>query len=346
MDKINSILNHYSESEIWDYYSGKAAKVILDADYKHTFHIEYTNVEKLPDILTTPETIISSTDTDSYKEVKKFRDGHILIHRGEESEHVYDLYGYFHTHKEMKEAYDELLKSKPAVKTKDNQSPIHFWHLAKEAKRTIKFIDTPKWDMISQNYPSTMQDDLRALMELKPDNLSGGKLVLWRGIPGTGKTWGIRALTHAWKEWCTAHYIIDLDNFLSSSSVNYMLGMIAKIHANNEMGIDEELSTLSELKKPKKWNLLILEDAGELITHDAKSTSGSALTKLLNIGDGLLGQGMNLLILITTNQELQNIHEAISRQGRCLSNLEFIHLHQKRLKFGWIIIITMVNFLL
>lgn len=158
------------------------------------------------------------------------------------------------------------------------------------------------------------------------------------GFPGTGKTWCIRSLTNSWKKWCTAHYIIDLDNFLGTS-VNYMLGVIAKINNENELDADSSVDDVIDYvkeeaagKKFNKWNLLILEDAGELITNDAKLRAGTALSKLLNIGDGLLGQGMNLLILITTNEELQDIHSAISRQGRCLSNLEFISFNETEAK--------------
>ena len=39
------------------------------------------------------------------------------------------------------------------------------------------------------------------------------------------------------------------------------------------------------------WRLLILEDAGELITPDARSVAGQALSRLLNVADGLIGQG-------------------------------------------------------
>jgi hypothetical protein len=32
---------------------------------------------------------------------------------------------------------------------------------------------------------------------------------LWHGEPGTGKTFAIRALALAWKEWCRFEYVID-----------------------------------------------------------------------------------------------------------------------------------------
>jgi len=317
---MHSVLNHYAESAIWDYYSGVASQLILDQDYKHTFHIEYTNIEKLPDLIIGARTIASSVDSDSHREVKEFRNGHLLTHRGDQNEKVYDLYGFYKTVEEAEAVYAELIKHKPTPKEKLGITPIHFWHLAKAPKRTIKDIETPKWEDITQNYPSNLHDDLKDLMELNPDDLSGGKIILWRGEPGTGKTWGIRSLTNAWKGWCTAHYIIDLENFFGSS-VNYMLNVVTKLHINEEDDDDDNILITHTPKVAKnKWNLLICEDAGDYVSTENKT---GALTKLLNIGDGLLGQGMNLLILITTNQALDDINPAISRQGRCLSNLEF-----------------------
>jgi ATPase family associated with various cellular activities (AAA) len=73
----------------------------------------------------------------------------------------------------------------------------------------------------------------------------------------------------------------------------------------------------------RKWSLIILEDAGEFIAIDSRHQYGQVLAKLLNLSDGLLGQGQKLLFLITTNEEVQNLYPAIVRYGRCLTNLEF-----------------------
>ena len=85
-----------------------------------------------------------------------------------------------------------------------------------------------------------------------------------------------------------------------------------------------------------KWNILIIEDAGEFIALDTAQSYGQALAKLLNLSDGLLGQGLRLLILITTNEELENLHPAITRNGRCLTNLEFTEFSEAEAR-AWLV---------
>jgi hypothetical protein len=72
-----------------------------------------------------------------------------------------------------------------------------------------------------------------------------------------------------------------------------------------------------------RWRLLILEDDGELIAADARSQTGQALSRLLNVADGLLGQGTNTLLLITTNEPVKRLYPAARRPGRCLADIEF-----------------------
>jgi hypothetical protein len=75
-----------------------------------------------------------------------------------------------------------------------------------------------------------------------------------------------------------------------------------------------------------RWRLLVLEDAGELIAADARAVTGQALSLLLNVADGVLGQGTRTLILITTNEPLGRLHAAVRRPGRCIADIEFVAL--------------------
>ena len=61
--------------------------------------------------------------------------------------------------------------------------------------------------------------------------------------------------------------------------------------------------------------MLLLEDCDELIRGDAKSDTGQSLSRLLNLTDGLLGQGLEVIVGITTNEPLPKLHSAIVRPG-------------------------------
>ena len=76
-------------------------------------------------------------------------------------------------------------------------------------------------------------------------------------------------------------------------------------------------------EKAQKWKLLILEDTGELLAADAKAQTGQGLSRLLNVVDGIIGQGLRVLVLVTTNDDLRQLHPAVSRPGRCLARVQF-----------------------
>ena len=67
----------------------------------------------------------------------------------------------------------------------------------------------------------------------------------------------------------------------------------------------------------------MIEGADELLREDAKSRVSQALSRLLNLGDGILGQGIAVIVLITTNEPIQLLHPALLGPGRCLAEIEF-----------------------
>lgn len=190
--------------------------------------------------------------------------------------------------------------------TDENKVEVSFWSLSQNGPNSVtRSLDVPAWDDIRINYAKDVSNELDYFMEDNWRPTRGGQLMLWYGEPGTGKTTALRALARQWRDWCDIHYIADPERFFGTNA-DYMMNVLVTGDQDND-----------------RWRLLILEDCGELIASDAKATSGQGLSRLLNVVDGLIGQGMRFLILITTNEELKKLNEAVTRPGRCLSQIEF-----------------------
>jgi hypothetical protein len=71
-----------------------------------------------------------------------------------------------------------------------------------------------------------------------------------------------------------------------------------------------------------RWRLLVVEDAEEFVRPDAKDRVGQSLGRLLNLGDGMIGQGLRTMVLLTTNIPVTELHPAIIRPGRCMADIE------------------------
>jgi hypothetical protein len=131
---------------------------------------------------------------------------------------------------------------------------------------------------------------------------SPGRLTILQGPPGTGKTRFLRALMQEMGE--AAVPVVLPVSLAGELSHPRMLGQIT---SNDEF--------------EGKNLLLIIEDGDALL--EKRDHASSVISDFLNIVDGLVGEIVNLHVIVTTNLQKKDFDPAITRPGRLHSILYF-----------------------
>lgn len=216
------------------------------------------------------------------------------------------------------EAGSRLGRALADAPDRDERVPVWFWSGGSgalgSAHGSMRRLDMPSLDAIRDNYTPPVLASLVRLAAIHPPDLPPGRLILWHGAAGTGKTWALRALGLEWRDWCELHYVTDPERLLGGDG-SYMMDLL--------LGSDELDWISAQDDAALRWRLLVLEDAGELLAADAPARVGLGFSRLLNTVDGLIGQGTRALVLVTTNEPLGKLHPAVTRAGRRLAETEF-----------------------
>jgi hypothetical protein len=182
---------------------------------------------------------------------------------------------------------------------------IGFWHQSQMGPtRTARHVACDEWTSIRDNYEKGAGEAIDQIAGLTPETVNG-RLLIMHGSPGTGKTTALRALARSWRDWCQVDVVIDPQALFTDP------GYLARVAAGGQAGTDS-----------RRWRLLLLEDSDDLIRADGLTATTQQLSRLLNLTDGLLGQGGNVIVAVTTNETIGRLHPAVLRPGRCMAQIE------------------------
>lgn len=124
-------------------------------------------------------------------------------------------------------------------------------------------------------------------------------LILMHGLPGAGKT----------------SYIKQLISKGGTRKLVYIPPHLASSIASPAF--------ISFVREKLKSCVLIIEDAEDILRDRESHVDATAVSNLLNISDGILGDALNILIVATFNMDRQHIDKALLRKGRMLAEYKF-----------------------
>lgn len=163
--------------------------------------------------------------------------------------------------------------------------------------------------LIEGNYTPQVLEDFQFIIEDLQKKIPFGRLVIVEGKPGVGKTRFLRGIIN---EVLDAIFILVPSHVVESLAGPEMMPMLLK--ARGLAGSDKPI-------------VLIIEDGDRclVIRESGDDKQMAAISALLNLTDGILGQAIDLRVVVTTNASilakdettgLDAVDPALRRPGR------------------------------
>lgn len=154
--------------------------------------------------------------------------------------------------------------------------------------------------LIEGNYTPKVIEDYKYVIKDWQSESPSGRIAIFRGTPGTGKTHLIRDMLLAVPD--AMHVLINPEMVTTLAGPELLPLLLS--HRSGTGPIN-----------------LILEDADKCLVARDKENINS-IQSLLNLGDGILGSMLDLRIVATTNARELHMEEAIMRKGRLSKMIE------------------------
>jgi len=264
------------------------------------------DIEKLKEVLTQrfPETdlyFISNENLDSERNgiisISEENNLNVILREGLILQYFRGYISFYFDERTNREEIHSLHREivQAGVKSSEGQ----FFMIKKCPYEGFELVDF-KIKQISVNLNTNYNDDLFSMHEKLISHIyqvDSNGVILFNGMPGTGKTSYIRHIIHS----CAKRFIYIPNNLFVHLMDPEFIAFICKFPES----------------------VIILEDCEELLRSRLSQKSESGLSNLLNLGDGLLGDALKLKMICTFNCKLSKVDEALVRKGRLSFHYEF-----------------------
>lgn len=199
------------------------------------------------------------------------------------------------TNRSLLEAVSKLVASGLQQSTADPTEGHVYIMAANMSGYSISHIGSAGTPLVRSNYTKEVLDDYDFVVKDLNSDFPSGRLSVFSGDPGTGKTYLIRSLL---RDCPTASFVFIPPHLIEGLST------------------PEILPSLTSAKREMSGNIvLVLEDADHCLVPRKEGNMG-AISSLLNLGDGILGSVLDLRIVATTNATDIELDPATKRPGR------------------------------
>ncbi len=201
----------------------------------------------------------------------------------------------------------ELKKISIIIDTKKASNNVYAL-MSGQSGLSLRSVGTVDVNLIEANYTKDALEGYNHITDCMSSQDPCGRLILLQGPPGTGKSYMIRSLVSNMK----STFIVVGSHMIAELSGPAILPVILSCVDTDD---------------PKPITF-ILEDSDIALSH-RKNGGVAELSGLLNLGDGLLGEMMDIRIIATTNAELLDLDPAVTRPGRMCQHVNLKPFHPK-----------------
>lgn len=178
--------------------------------------------------------------------------------------------------------------------------------------------------LILENYNKSVRESIENILSDLKSPFPNGKLIILEGEPGCGKTFCIRSIISEIKN---AFFIIIPPSMVSQIGNPNIIPVLLRLKDNDKYSYmaDEEILKNAAANKEKDDEfhpiVFIIEDADECLVQRGTDNM-SAISSILNLTSGILGDLLDIRIIATTNAKKTEIDPALLRDCRLSYHME------------------------